>query len=206
MISRGSIKACVMQIMFVDGNFRLKWLFIWLALAVSGNVVASPPLSWVSNEDDRASMELADGSVYELELDSEISGVFYDKNKHLVAGNYYVSTFHVLPSPPIGLKSFCGAGAEVVLFVYKATRTKLTLHAIAHVSSCLRSFSLASQNSGQEAQEFDFSSVRWEDYGFSIEWFGKVDDEGRPLRVTNYFFIEDHIFTDEILGDEHSIE
>lgn len=191
-----------MQIMFLISKRWRTLLFMWLALAVASTVFASPAPSWVSNKDGWAPIEMADGSVYSLKLFSDVKGVFYDKYKHAIGDKFYVSVFKVSPSSPGKPNGFCGAGTEVWLYVYEATGAELSAKTRVLVSSCLRSISLASQSSGEETQDSDFSSVHWNEQGFSIEWFDHVDAAGRPLSSTNYV-VRDNVFSPmEVLSKE----
>ncbi|MHC8305773.1 hypothetical protein [Pseudomonas sp. PB3P13] len=192
-----------MQIMFLRNDFWRTLVFMWLALAVAGNVFANTSMSWISNKNGRVSLEATDGSVYELKLFPDVSGVFYDKSKHLIGDEHYVAVFQVSPSSRVRPNGFCGAGTEIWLYVYKAIGAELNVQTRVLVSSCLRSISLVSQNSGEETQDSDFSSVQWNGQGFSIDWFDNVDVAGRALSSTNYV-LRDNIFSPmEILNKEN---
>lgn len=138
-------------------------------------------------------MVMADKSIYGLKVLADVEGVFYDKYKHLIGDNFYISVFQVSPSSSGMPQEFCGAGREVWLYVYKVVSTGLSVQAKVLVDSCLRSISITSQNSGAEKQDADFSSVQWQTDGFSIEWFERVDAAGRPLRSTRYV-LRDAVF------------
>lgn len=184
--------ACVTQIMCLVSRGRLLLCFL-LSLGVVSNVFANVSMSWADYKDGRAYMEMADGSTYGLELFSDVDGVFFDKNKHLVGGDLYVSVFQVSASNPGRPSGFCGAGKEIWLYIYKVDGDALRVRTRVLVSSCLRSISMASQNAGEEAEDIDFSSVKWSGKGFSIEWFYNVDDVGRALRSTSYV-LRDNVF------------
>ncbi|SDX45827.1 hypothetical protein SAMN05444064_1223 [Pseudomonas syringae] len=191
-----------MQIMFLISKRWRTFLFMWLALAVTSTIFASPAISWISNKNGVVRMGMADGSVYGLRLSPDVEGVFYDGRKHAIGDSSYVSVFQVSPSIPEKPEGFCGAGTEVWLYIYEVAGAELRAKTRILVSSCLRSISLASQRSGEEAQESDFSSVQWNEQGFSIEWFDHVDAAGRPLSSTNYV-VRGNVFSPmEVLSKE----
>lgn len=191
-----------MQIMFLRNKFGRFLIFMLLALAAAGNVFAAVAISWVSNKDGQVHMEMAGGSAYDLKLFSDVEGVFYDKSKHKIEDDFYVSLFQVSPSSPGKPTGYCGVGSEVWLYVYKVTGIGLSAQTKVLVSSCLRSISMASQNSGEETQDSDFSSMQWHAKGFSIEWFDNVDAAGRPLNSTSYV-LRNNVFSPlEVLSKE----
>ncbi|MGV8919991.1 MAG: hypothetical protein ACOH2R_19650 [Pseudomonas sp.] len=110
-----------------------------------------------------------------------------------------ISVFQVSSSNPGKPTGYCGAGNEVWLYVYKVEGSALIAHERVLVSSCLRSISPASQNTRDEAQDVDFSSVQWNTQGFSIDWFSHVDASGKPLKTTNYVLRGEHFAAQEIL-------
>lgn len=65
--------------------------------------------------------------------------------------------------------------------MFEETESKLEERLKALVSSCLHSILLASQSTGEEDQDADFSSVRWNANGISIDWFQNRRSEGRSL-------------------------
>lgn len=50
--------------------------------------------------------------------------------------------------------------------------------------SCKQSFSMASLESGSSFSETNYSSLKWNKTGFSIEWFSKVDENGKKITKT----------------------
>jgi hypothetical protein len=141
--------------------------------------------------------------VYDVKLFSEVGGVFYDRDKHTIGGREYVSLFQVLSSNSARPSGACGAGNEVWLHVYHVAGAVLNEKIKVLVSSCLRSISLASQNTGDQMQDSDFSSVQWNLKGFSIEWFEHVDAAGRPLQFTNFVLREDAFLPQDVLSQEN---
>ncbi|WP_166366840.1 hypothetical protein [Pseudomonas akapageensis] len=191
-----------MRIMSSRNKFGRPLVFILLAFTAVGNVFAGVAASWVGNKDGQVRIEMADGSDYGLKLFSDVQGVYYDKSKHQIEGSAYVSVFQVSPSNPGKPEGFCGAGSEVWLYVYKVAGTNLSEQTRVLVSSCLRSISMNSQNSGEDTQDADFSSVQWHAQGFSIEWFENVDAAGRSLSSTKYV-LRDNVFLPlEVLNKE----
>jgi hypothetical protein len=62
---------------------------------------------------------------------------------------------------------------------------------------------MASQNTGTQLQDVDFSSVQWNSRGFSIEWFEKVDAAGRALQFSNFLlqggvFVQQDILSQDV--------
>ncbi|MGY2184405.1 hypothetical protein [Pseudomonas agarici] len=191
-----------MQIMLLRSRFWRALFFLWLTLAVVSNVFAGSSISWARNKDGQVSVGMADGSVYKLKLSSDVSGIFYDKVKHPVANNNYVSIFEVLYSNRVNPQKNCGSGTEIWLYVYEVAGAELSARERVLVSSCWRSISLVSQNSGKDLQDSDFSSVQWSAQGFSIEWFYNVDATGRALSSTNYVWRNNVFLPIEVLSKE----
>lgn len=127
---------------------------------------------------------------------SILKGVFFDGVQHYVDGNGYLSVIQVADSKPEEPESVCGAGNEVWLQVYKGNGE---LSSRILVSSCLESISLASQNSGLEEQDNDFSSIKWSEDGISIKWFSKKDCDGRSLSATHYKICGDLFCASDVL-------
>jgi hypothetical protein len=157
-----------------------------LTLAVVGNLSFAAGASWIDNNHGQAHLEMVDGSFYKVKLYPDVKGVFFDREKHHINGDCYISVFEVLPSNPTKPTALCGAGDEVWLNVYKVASETLITRARVLVSSCLRSISMASQNSGEAAQNAST--------GFSIEWFGRVDAAGQAVGLTHYV-LQDGVFT-----------
>ncbi|CAI8989793.1 hypothetical protein EMIT0P4_80107 [Pseudomonas sp. IT-P4] len=59
---------------------------------------------------------------------------------------------------------------------------------------------MASQNSGTEKQDTDFSSVQWNEKGFSIDWFNHVNAAGQALTSTNYVLHGKAVSIQEVLS------
>ncbi|MCW8278234.1 hypothetical protein IMF27_23865 [Pseudomonas sp. PCH199] len=161
-------------------------VFFLLGLYVIDPVYAGADSSRVKNKDGQVLLQMVDGTVYGLELISDVESVFYDKDKHLVEGGNYISLFQVSSSNSANPAGLCGAGSEIWLYVYQVVGATLIEKTKRLVSSCLRSISMAGQNSGEAGQDADFSSVQWNLRGFSIEWFDHVDAAGRPLQLSNF--------------------
>lgn len=134
----------------------------------------------------RVQLNMDDGSVYGLKRLSGVNTIFYDSQKHPVGQGDYISVFKVMASNSLRPTGFCGAGSEVWLHVYVVVGAELKESIKVLVSSCLSSFSLASLNTGKPMQEADFSSIRWLDNGFSIEWFNKRNAAGDSIGSTRY--------------------
>jgi hypothetical protein len=191
-----------MQITYWVNKLGAGLVFLFLSLGAVGSVFADGETSWVSHKDGRVHLEMADGTNYGLKLLSGVGRVFYDKGKHQIAERSYVSLFQVSPSNSARPTGLCGAGSEVWLYVYQVTEATLSEKKRVLVSSCLYSISMLSQNSGEEAQDFDFSSVQWNAQGFSIDWFQNVDAVGQPLDSTNFVLRDDAFLSQDVLSKE----
>lgn len=161
-------------------------LCLSLVLGVAASACADDGMPWVVNTVETASLKFSDGSAYPLKLFPDVEGVFYDNTKHVVNGASYVAVFQVSPSNPGKPMGPCGAGREVWLYVYKVNGAELATNIRVLVDSCFRSISLASQNTGAEKEDSNFSSVQWNNRGFSIQWFNNVDELGRSISSTSY--------------------
>lgn len=180
------------------GKKLLCFLLCW------GTIVsASAETQQINNVSGQAQLQMAGGSVYRMKLLADAITVFYDNDKHKVGEGEFVSLFQVLPSNSALPAGLCGAGSEVWLYVYQVKGTDLVENTKVLVSSCLRSISMASQNTGTQLQDVDFSSVQWNSRGFSIEWFEKVDAAGRALQFSNFLlqggvFVQQDILSQDV--------
>lgn len=195
-----------MPITFLGNKIKKLLVAGSLVLMCVSSVFASPAVSWIDSEAGQVHLKMEDGSVYDLKVLPKAQGVFYSPVKHAVEGSYYLSLFQVLPSNPRKPEGVCGAGSEVFLYIYKETHTGLDEQVRVLVSSCLRSISMVSQNTGQPNQDTDFSSVQWNTKGFSIEWFSNTDASGRPLSSTHYV-LHNNVFSPvDVVSKESSSE
>jgi hypothetical protein len=137
------------------------------------------------------------GRAYNLKLSSSAIGVYFDDNRHRIQGKDYVSLLQVSDSNPEAPEGRCGAGREVWLSVYEEKNLQLEERLKVLVSSCIHSILLASQNTGAEDQDTDFSSVSWSAHGISIGWFQNIDATGRSLAQTNYFVRNGAFFSND---------
>ncbi|MGX1087065.1 hypothetical protein [Pseudomonas sp. AP3_22 TE3818] len=190
-----------MQIMCLVN--KLGKFLVGLLLGLAAVTCANAETVWLKNNGGQVHLQMADGTVYDVKLFSDVGGVFYDRDKHTIGGREYVSLFQVLSSNSARPSGVCGAGNEVWLHVYQVAGAVLNEKIKVLVSSCLRSISLASQNTGDQMQDSDFSSVQWSLKGFSIEWFENVDAAGRPLQFTNFVLREDAFLPQDVLSQEN---
>lgn len=190
-----------MQTMFWRSNWRYLTVLVF-ALGTVANACAGSALPWVANENGCAYLNMNDGGVFRVKLSPRVSGVFYDMEKHAIASALYVSLLEVSPSNAVNPLGGCGAGSEIKLQVYKINGANLELAENVLVSSCLRSISLSSQNSGSKHQDSDFSSVQWNEHGFSIDWFSYVNAAGRPSNRTDYVLQGDEFLPEETLSQD----
>lgn len=194
-----------MRIMYLQSSFRCFLLMLMLIFGwgSTANALDISPLSFSGNTDRIVYIDAADGDVYRLRLYSDVSGIVYDKKKHKINGDVYLPLFQVSDSNPGKPTAYCGVGREVWLYVYKVQGGTLSPITRVLVSSCLRSISLTSQNTGEQAQDLDFSSVQWHETGFSIQWFARIDTAGKLLSSTNYV-VHDGVFSaQDVLAIEH---
>lgn len=142
------------------------------ALVCSTQSAGETRFPWIENSAGLVHLDSGAAGSHALRLAPEVEGIFLDPHAHRIGRAVYLATFHVSRSKPEKPMRFCGAGSEIWLQVYEALDSGLQQRARVLVSSCLRSISLKSQNTGAQRQEQDFSSVRWTSEGFSVEWFG----------------------------------
>ena len=180
-----------------------------LAKALLCFVVCLAPVAYVSAEmkqavtaSGQAKLQMADSSNYRVELLIDVEAVLYDNDKHKAGEGEYVSLFQILPSNAAHPTGLCGAGSEVWLYVYQVKSADLVEKTKVLVSSCLRSISMESQNSGAQQQDLDFSSVRWTSEGFSIQWFSYVGADGRSLQRSNFVLHEGAFLRQDELSQE----
>ena len=140
-------------------------------------------LPWFEAKDGKVVVTTKSGGEQIFKVPVEVRGVFFDGVQHYVGVNGYFSVLQVADSSPGNPEGGCGSGAEVWLQIM---RSNGEMSSRILVSSCLESISLASQNSGLEEQDNDFSSIEWSQDGFSIEWFSRKDSYGRSLSSTLY--------------------
>lgn len=203
---RGSIQGCVMPIMFWINKFKMLLVAGSMTVMCVKSMCASAAVTWVDSKAGRVHLKMEDGSVFDLKLLPEAKGVFYSPDKHAVEGRYYLSLFQVLPSSPRKPEGLCGAGSEVFLVVFKETNAGFSEQLRVLVSSCLRSISMASQNTGKLNQDTDFSSVQWDAKGFFIDWFYNSDATGQPLSSTHYRLYNNGFSTVDVVSKESSSE
>ncbi len=190
-----------MQIMCLAS--KLRKALVGLLLVLGAVAYANAETVWLKNNDGHVHLQMTDGAAYDVKFFFDVGGVFYDRDKHKIGEGEYVSLFQVLPSNSEQPSGACGAGNEVWLNVYHVADVVLTEKIKVLVSSCLRSISLASQNTGSQMQDSDFSSVRWNSKGFSIEWFEHVDAAGRPLQFTNFVLREGAFVSKNVMSQEN---
>lgn len=176
----------VMRTMFL----RISALYVISAVVIGDfdghRAFAMQYISWDEKDYGRLSFSLVDGESIALPLGAHVEGVYVDERKHKIGNSVFLSVFQVSqsnPSKPMGL---CGAGREVRLHVYELRSHMLLEKCEVLVSSCINSISVVSENSGKAGQEGDFSSVKWNESGFTIDWFSNKDVTGRPLSSTEY--------------------
>lgn len=195
-----------MRIMYLQSSFRCFLLLLIFGWGSTATALEISPLSFPGDTDRTVYIDAADGGVYPLTLYSDVAGIVYDKNKHKINGDFYLPLFQVSDSNPGKPSAYCGSGREVWLYVYKVQGNTLSPITRVLVSSCLRSISLTSQNTGEQAQDLDFSSVQWHAAGFSIQWFARIDAAGNLLSSTNYVVHDDVFSVQDVLAVEHPVD
>ncbi len=121
-------------------------------------------------------------------------GVFVDTRVHRIGRERFRAIYQVFDSNASNPMGRCGAGREIDLFVYELTPPKPIERGRILISSCLESVFLASQNSGSPDSDSDFSSVIWQDDGFTIEgWdIGSGASASRHYILRNGHFVPTH--------------
>lgn len=104
------------------------------------------------------------------------AGAFVDTRVHRIGEKRFRALYLVFDSNASNPMGRCGAGREIELFVYELIPPKPVERGRILISSCLETVSLASQNSGSPESESDFSSVVWQNDGFTITWWGARPD------------------------------
>ncbi|EDW1644261.1 hypothetical protein EK69_004572 [Salmonella enterica subsp. enterica] len=112
-----------------------------------------------------------------------------------IKSDTYFAVFQKEPSNPEYPEGFCGSGMELWLHVYKLNKSGVSLTGVILASSCKESFAMASLESGSPGSDSDYSSFKWSDVGFSIEWFSKIDKYGKNISKTFYFIKGDNIYS-----------
>ncbi|MBT8769575.1 hypothetical protein [Metapseudomonas boanensis] len=191
-----------MRTMYSESRAIILLVLLMLILGLANDAFADGETSWVASQQEGAHLLLADGSAYHLKLFSDVEGVFFDKSKHEINGESYVSVFQVSPSNPGKPTKYCGSGSEVWFYVYKVAGAELKAETRVLVSSCLRSLSMIGLDTGVQQEDADFSAVQWSSDGFSIRWFYNVDDSGRSISSTNYVLRNDVFAAQNILSEE----
>lgn len=191
-----------MQIMCWVNKFA-RILFCLLFCLVS-SAYASAEMTQEIEVSGQAQLQMTDGATYQVKLVVDAGAVLYDNDKHKVGESEYVSLFQIVPSNPAHPSGLCGSGNEVWLYVYQVKSAGLVESTKVLVSSCLRSISTESQNSGAQQQDLDFSSVRWSSAGFSIAWFENVNVAGEPLQRSNFVPHDGGFLRQDVLIQESS--
>jgi len=140
-------------------------------------------LPWFEVKDGEVLVKTRSGGEQIIKVPVEVRGVFFDGMQRYVGMHGCFSVFQVADSSPGKPEGVCGSGNEVWLQIV-GVNGQLGPRIL--VSSCLESFSLASQNTGLEGQDNDFSSIEWSKDGFWIEWFLRKDSSGRLVKSTSY--------------------
>lgn len=154
---------------------------------------------WVDAKDRQVVVAVENGNEYVVGVPVGVKGAYFDGELHRVGDKDYLSIFQVVASNSMRPDGFCGSGNEIWLQLYESS-SEVSSRIL--VSSCLYSISLASQNSGLEGLDNDFSSVKWDDYGFSIEWFERVDSVGRAVALTRYRLCGDTFCPSDVFQDK----
>lgn len=169
--------------------FGLMFFFYWAACPV--RIYAGS--SFAENKEELFRFLVVEGVCLQVNSVNNVTNLFFDIEKHSIEGGEYVSFYKVLPSNPKNPMGFCGAGVEIWLYIYLVYDEALIEVLSTLVSSCLHSFSIESHSSGEAQQDYDFSSVRWNDRGFAIQWFSFADAAGRSIQRSD-FVLSDRAF------------
>ncbi|MFP3518664.1 hypothetical protein SB766_21010 [Pseudomonas sp. SIMBA_077] len=191
-----------MQIMYWINRWACLLCMIIACVFSVSRVYAASHIIDLNAPTAHVQLKMIDGRVFDLTPAVGANRIFYDSQVHQVERDAYVAVFQVLDSNPAQPSGFCGAGNEVWLHIYQIVGQHLNEKNNVLVSSCLGSFSLASQSSGEPLQESDFSSVKWQTNGFSIEWFNKHNPAGLPLSATGYVVGDEVLRTTDVVSDD----
>lgn len=179
----GLIQGSVMRI--TSSLIKIIMVFPFFAVG-SGYAYGTNSISWIPNLTGVVHLKLDKGKILDLPLSPEVEGTYYDTAIHQLKGEKFFMIFSVSPSNPEKPTGYCGAGHEIWLYVYRVYGRTLAERAKILAISCQHSFSLASQNSGGADVDYDFSSVQWNEQGFTVYWFNKVNESGQAIKSTSY--------------------
>ena len=143
------------------------------AAATAAEEGQSPVLIWRAAGPEGSRIDAVLGGVT---LTPAAKGAFVDTRIHLIGNRRFRAVYQVFDSNADNPMGPCGAGREIQLFVYELIPPTPVERGKMLISSCLETVSLASQNSGSSESESDFSSVVWQNDGFTITWWGAGPD------------------------------
>lgn len=189
-----------MPITYWVNKLPMMGVFVLLFWAGFSFAYAEIELTPVNRKEGMLWLSMTDRTEFKVAPFADRDTVLYDRNRRAVDGAEFISLFRISPSNPNKPMGFCGAGNEVWLHVYRVAGVTLTEVINTVISSCLHSISMASQNSGTDTQDDDFSSVRWSSSGFSIDWFERVDAAGNSLKRSDFFLHEGIFLQQEIFN------
>jgi hypothetical protein len=174
----------------------------FLLLCLASTDYSNADIKQAITDGGQAQLQMVGGANFRLKLLVDVDAALYDDDKHKLGASEYVSLFQILSSNTAQTSGLCGAGSEVWLYVYQVKSASLIEKTKVLVSSCLRSISLESQNSGAQQQDLDFSSVRWNTEGFSIQWFEHAGADGRSLQRSNFVLHEGAFLRQDVSIEE----
>ncbi len=143
------------------------------AAATAAEEGQSPVLIWRAAGPEGSRIDAVQGGVT---LTPAAKGAFVDTRIHSIGNRRFRAVYQVFDSNADNPMGPCGAGREIQLFVYELIPPTPVERGRILISSCLEALSLDSQNSGRPGSESDFSSVVWQNNGFTITWWAGGPD------------------------------
>lgn len=181
------------------------WVSRAIALAVLitlGNGVAAQTIGvWKTAERPLVKLQMDDGAVFKIRARLDADKVLFESVRHAVGSREFIAVLQLVASSPYRPGGFCGAGHETWLYVYEVQETILHERTSVLISSCLETFGLLSQRTGQRGQATDFSSIGWNEEGFSIRWDNNYDAVGVPIEMSRYQFDGQRFERHDVLAD-----
>ena len=185
-IIHGAIRGYAMQIIYwINKTMRL--ILLILAILITNPVMAERAYTPVI---ERNKLYVLDNSNPKIRLAVPLvinkTDWLVEESLKDINGITYLAVFHREPSISDQPEGFCGSGTELWLHIYKVQKNKVNFFGRILASSCKKSFSMASLESGFLNSDKDYSSFQWTHSGFSIDWFSKKDESGKDILKTVY--------------------
>ncbi|MFH5071470.1 hypothetical protein ACHHY8_24575 [Enterobacter cloacae complex sp. 2024EL-00215] len=175
-----------MQTIYLVNRFLRQTILIFLCL-VSSPVFANTKYSFFTDGNKLYILSSSKpNNKFIVPLTSEYVNWVVVDSFNRIGNDTYFAIFQREPSNPEQPEGFCGSGVELWLHVYRMNANGIDLVGNVLAGSCKQSFSMASLESGFPNSDKDYSSFRWNNFGFSLEWFSKKDERGNNIPKTFY--------------------